>query len=218
MRMSLYVPGTSPLHRAGARWKLAALLLCGVAVFLTTSVAVLGPAAAVALALLLSVRAPREQLVRQLRGPLLVLAAVVAVAALTESVHAALVVGLRLVVLLLSALSVTLTTRTSELQDVLELVLRPLDRAGLVNASAVALAVSLALRFIPEVFRQFQEIREAQAARGLRGSPLALLVPLVIRVLRSAEDIAAAIDARCYPPARTGDLDRHERLSGKAPG
>ncbi|MYU56182.1 energy-coupling factor transporter transmembrane protein EcfT [Streptomyces sp. SID7805] len=218
MRMSLYVPGTSPLHRVPAGWKLAVLLLCGVAVFLTRSVTLLGPAAGLALVLLLTVRAPREQLARQLRGPLWVLAAVVAVAALSESGHAALVVGLRLVILLLTALSVTLTTRTSELQGVLEVMLRPLDRAGLVNAPAVALAVSLALRFIPEVFQQFQEIREAQAARGLRGSPLALVVPLVIRVLRSAEDIAAAIDARCYPPARSRHPDRDDRLSGKAPG
>ncbi|MFE7607295.1 energy-coupling factor transporter transmembrane component T family protein [Streptomyces celluloflavus] len=216
--MSLYVPGTSPLHRVPAGWKLAVLLLCGVAVFLTRSVTLLGPAAGLALVLLLTVRAPREQLARQLRGPLWILAAVVAVAALTESGHAALVVGLRLVILLLTALSVTLTTRTSELQGVLEVMLRPLDRAGLVNAPAVALAVSLALRFIPEVFQQFQEIREAQAARGLRGSPLALVVPLVIRVLRSAEDIAAAIDARCYPPARSWHPDRDDRLSGKAPG
>ncbi|MEU5210092.1 energy-coupling factor transporter transmembrane protein EcfT [Streptomyces sp. NPDC020742] len=218
MRMSLYVPGSSPLHRVPAGWKLAALLVCGVGVFLTTSAAVLGPAAVLALALLLSVRAPREQWVRQLGGPVWVLAAVVAVAALTESVHAALVVGLRLVVLLLTALSVTLTTRTSELQGVLERVLRPLDRAGLVNAPAVALAVSLALRFVPEVFRQFQDIREAQAARGLQGSPLALVVPLVVRVLRSAEDIAAAIDARCYPPARSGRPDHDARPGGKALG
>ncbi|MEU9118818.1 energy-coupling factor transporter transmembrane protein EcfT [Streptomyces sp. NPDC048506] len=221
MRASLYVPGASPLHRAPAGWKLAGLLLCGVAVFLTASVSALGPAAALALVLLLSVRAPGEQLIGQLRGPLCLLAVVVAVAALTQSVHTALVVGLRLVVLLLSALSVTLTTRTSELQGVLEAVLRPLDRAGLVNAPAVALAVSLALRFVPEVFRQFQDIREAQAARGLRGNPVALIVPLVIRVLKSAEDIAAAIDARCYPPARADSparKERLERLSGKAPG
>ncbi|OON82908.1 energy-coupling factor transporter transmembrane component T family protein [Streptomyces tsukubensis] len=224
MRMSLYVPGHSPLHRIAARWKLGALVLCGVGVFLTTSVLVLGPAAALAVVLLVSVRAPVEQLSRQLKGPLVILAVVVAVAALTQSVHSSLVVGLRLVVLLLASLSVTLTTRTSELQGVLEVVLRPLERVGLVNASAIALAVSLALRFIPEVFQQFQDIREAQAARGLRGSPLALVVPLVVRSLKSAEDIAAAIDARCYPPTRSGragdsdgggPTDRH---SGKVPG
>ncbi|MGH4030297.1 energy-coupling factor transporter transmembrane component T family protein [Actinomycetota bacterium Odt1-20B] len=218
MRSTLYVPGTSPLHRTPASWKLGALLVVGVGVFLTRSVAVLAPCAVVACALLLSLRAPRGEVVRQLKGPVVVLVIVLAAAALMESVHTAVVVGLRLVTLLLCALAVTLSTRTENLLDVVERVLRPLERTGLVNAAAVALAVSLALRFIPEVFHQFQDIREAQAARGLRSSPVAVVVPLVIRVLRSADDIAAAIDARCYPPpsTRAAHRDRRGGPRGKA--
>ncbi|CPR10533.1 cobalt transport protein [Bordetella pertussis] len=53
-----------------------------------------------------------------------------------------------------------------------------------------------ALRFIPEIWRNYQEIREAQAARGLGAHPLALLVPLVVRTLKRAEEVAQAIDAR----------------------
>ncbi|MFQ6691147.1 energy-coupling factor transporter transmembrane protein EcfT, partial [Bordetella pertussis] len=69
---------------------------------------------------------------------------------------------------------------------------------GLLNAAqvALALALALALRFIPEIWRNYQEIREAQAARGLGAHPLALLVPLVVRTLKRAEEVAQAIDAR----------------------
>ncbi|CFN71313.1 cobalt transport protein [Bordetella pertussis] len=52
------------------------------------------------------------------------------------------------------------------------------------------------MRFIPEIWRNYQEIREAQAARGLGAHPLALLVPLVVRTLKRAEEVAQAIDAR----------------------
>jgi biotin transport system permease protein len=200
MRLSLYVPGDTFLYRMPAQVKLLVLVLSGIAVFFVTTPLVLGPTAVGAAALLLSVRAPREQVVRQLLGPLIMLAVVVAAAALLQSVSTAATVGLRLVTLLLLAMSVTFTTQTSAMLDVVERILRPLDRTRLVNSSSVALAVSLALRFIPEVFHRFQQIQEAQAARGLLGNPIALVVPLVIRVLRSAEDIAAAIDARCYPP------------------
>lgn len=200
MRLSLYSPGDTFLHRIPAQVKLLVLLLTGIGIFLVTSPIVLGPTAVLALALLRSARVPREQVLRQLLGPLIILVIVVAVAALLQSVSTAVTVGLRLVTLLLLAFSITFTTQTSAMLDVVERVLRPLDRTRLVNSAAIALAVSLALRFIPEVFDRFQQIQEAQAARGLHGNPIALVVPLVIRVLRSAEDIAAAIDARCFPP------------------
>jgi biotin transport system permease protein len=204
MRLSLYVPGDTLLHRTPAGAKLLVLLVAGVGVFLTNSPLALGPAAAIALGLLVSVRAPRDQLVRQLLGPLIVLAVVVLAAALLQSVPAAIAVGLRLITLLLLAMSVTFTTRTSDMLDVIERVLRPLDRTRLVNSAAIALAVSLALRFIPEIFHRFRQIQEAQAARGLHANPIALVVPLVVRALRSADDIAAAIDARSFPPPAPG--------------
>ncbi|AEW98623.1 energy-coupling factor transporter transmembrane component T family protein [Streptantibioticus cattleyicolor] len=201
--LTLYVPGDTPLHRVPAGWKVAALPLTGVALFLVDAPVVLAPCAAVAALALGSVRAPRQRLARHLAGPLVVLVLVVAAALVFQSAATAATVGLRLLALLLAALTVTFTTRTADMLDVLDRVLRPLERTRLVNAAAVSLAVSLALRFIPEAFHRYREIREAQAARGLSGSPLALLVPLVVRVLKAADEIAAAVDARCFPPSRT---------------
>lgn len=94
------------------------------------------------------------------------------------------------------ALAVTLTTRTADLIAVCEWALLPLQRLGLLDAGKVALALALALRFVPEIWRNFHEIREAQAARGLGANPLALIVPLIVLTLKRAQEVSEAIDAR----------------------
>ncbi|WP_129559385.1 energy-coupling factor transporter transmembrane component T, partial [Bordetella pertussis] len=109
--------------------------------------------------------------------------------------------GLALIVLavgLFTGLMQGWPTPVPALIDACERALRPAERLGLLNAAqvALALALALALRFIPEIWRNYQEIREAQAARGLGAHPLALLVPLVVRTLKRAEEVAQAIDAR----------------------
>jgi biotin transport system permease protein len=110
-------------------------------------------------------------------------------------------VVLRFAVLLLLALLVTFTTRISEMIEVLERAFRPLAVFG-VNPEKLSLMLSLALRFIPLLFEKFQEIREAQRARGLDRNILALLMPLLIKTLRMAGDLTDAIDARGYDPDR----------------
>ncbi|HEY0524970.1 MAG TPA: energy-coupling factor transporter transmembrane protein EcfT [Stellaceae bacterium] len=198
--LSLYLPGDTLLHRQPAGRKLALLIAAGIGLFLVASPAVLAMAALAAASLLLSVRPPLEQIRRQLLGPFLVLAAIFIAAALLDGLRPAFAVLFRLAALILLASAVTLSTRTSEMLEACETALRPLERIGLLNAARVSLAVSLVLRFVPEIFRHYHEIREAQAARGLHGNPVALVVPLLVRTLRAADDVAAAIDARCYPP------------------
>jgi len=74
--------------------------------------------------------------------------------------------------------------------------LQPLERLGLVNTERVALAFGLTLRLIPELSVQWHEIREAQAVRGLSANPLTMGVPMLLRTIRRAHEIAEAIDAR----------------------
>mgnify|MGYP001225656956 FL=1 len=113
----------------------------------------------------------------------------------------ALAVVLRLGAIALIAHAVTVTTTTSELTEVLERLFAPAERLGLVDAARAALTVTLALRFVPLITQEAREIREAQAARGLEGSVVALAVPLLVRILVRAEELADAIDARGFPPA-----------------
>jgi biotin transport system permease protein len=135
---------------------------------------------------------------RQVRGLLWVLLAVALFTGWFQGALEALAVVLRVAAMVGLALAVTLSTRTSDLIAVCERTLRPLERTGLVDAEKVALALALALRFVPEIWRNFQEIREAQAARGLGANPVALIVPLIVLTLKRAQEVSEAIDARSF--------------------
>jgi biotin transport system permease protein len=103
---------------------------------------------------------------------------------------------LRLLTLVLAALLVSMTTPLTQMMQVVVWLLVPFQRLGWVDADRVALSVGLTLRFIPELGVQWQEIREAQLARGMTPSPLTMGVPMLLRTLRRADEIAEAIDAR----------------------
>lgn len=109
----------------------------------------------------------------------------------------ALVGVLRLAVLLGLATLVSLTTRASDLVDTLERALRPLARFG-VRPARLGLLFSLTLRFVPLLATWLGEVREAQRVRGLEHHPLALLVPLLVKTLRTADTLAEALDARGF--------------------
>jgi biotin transport system permease protein len=108
----------------------------------------------------------------------------------------ALEVGLRICTLLLGALLVSMTTSIARMMEVLIWLLQPFQKLGWVNSERVALVFGLTLRLIPELSVQWQEIREAQAARGLSANPFTMGVPMLLRTLRRAQDIADALDAR----------------------
>lgn len=200
MNLSLYVPGGTWLHRASADLKLMLLLIFGVALFFADTIPVLAAATTAAVATILATGASIAVLRRQLTGIGIVLVIIVAANLWLFDWRQATIVGLRIASLVLFAFAVTLTTRSSAILETLERVLRPLERIGVADAQKVGLAVSLVLRFVPEVVKQYHDLREARAARGLRVGPLDLIVPLVVRTLRSADAIAEAIDARAYPP------------------
>jgi biotin transport system permease protein len=198
----LYLPGDSLIHRAPAGLKLMALALLGSVLFLISDLVLLGSAMAFAGAALAALRPPRDRLRTQLGGAVVLIAVVAALAAWSDGLHHGAVVAARFSALVLAALAVTLSTRASDMLEAIERALEPLDRRGLVDAARVSLAVSLVLRFVPAILGHYREIREAQAARGLQANLLALIVPLVVRTLKGADDVAAAIEARGFPPER----------------
>lgn len=200
MTGSLYIAGHSLLHRLGAGWKLGALCLFGLALFTTNHWIPLAVALTGSAGLLASTGISRRQARRQLTGPAFIVAFLMLATGLLVDPMQGLAVGLRLMALIAAGYAVTLTTQVSAMLDVIERLFAPLDRVGLVNSSQIALSVSLVFRFIPVLVDQARVIREAQAARGLERNIIALLVPLIVHALRSADDIACAIDARGYPP------------------
>ena len=98
--------------------------------------------------------------------------------------------------LLLAAIVVLSTTSITQVMAVVYQVLGPLHRIGWVDREQVALVLGLTLRFIPELGVQWRNIREAQVARGLSGRPFSMIVPMLMRTIQRASEIADAIDAR----------------------
>lgn len=119
--------------------------------------------------------------------------------------------ALRLIYLIIGSSLMTLTTTPNQLTDGLEKILKPLNRIK-VPVHEIAMMMSIALRFIPILLEETDKIMKAQMARGAdfesggllkrAKSLIPLLVPLFISAFRRANDLAMAMEARCY---RGGD-------------
>jgi biotin transport system permease protein len=187
----------TPVHRLRPGVKIAAVFLWATLVFVFASWIALMILACGVLALYLVARIPAALALAQIRPAFLILLAIFALHAIFDDwLFGAFVVGRFVVIIMLAAL-VTLTTRVSEMVAALEVGLDPARHIG-IDPSRVALAVAMAIRFIPVIATQAAAIREAQAARGLHRSFVAILVPLVIRSLRMADSVAEALDARGF--------------------
>lgn len=190
------MPGNTGLHRTPAGLKLAVLALSSSALMWVHSPLLL----LVALALVcLSARwagASLLQVWQQLRPLVWMLLVLGGLSVWSQGVMQALEMVLRLLTLVLAALVVSMTTPITQMMQVVVWLLVPFQRLGWVDADRVALGVGLTLRLIPELAVQWQDIREAQLARGLAPSPLTMGVPMLMRTLRRADEIAEAIDAR----------------------
>jgi len=114
---------------------------------------------------------------------------------------------LRLIYLILGSSLMTLTTTPTQLTSALERLLRPLNKIK-VPVHEIAMMMSIALRFIPILLEETDKIIKAQTARGADfesggllkrvKSMIPLLVPLFVSAFRRADDLAMAMEARCY--------------------
>jgi len=115
--------------------------------------------------------------------------------------------GLRLILLIMGTSMLTLTTSPILLTDGIESLLNPYKRIGL-PAHELAMMMTIALRFIPTLMEETEKIMKAQKARGAdfesgnifkrAKSLVPLLVPLFVSAFRRADDLAMAMEARCY--------------------
>ncbi|MGN0291711.1 MAG: energy-coupling factor transporter transmembrane component T family protein [Lachnospiraceae bacterium] len=128
-----------------------------------------------------------------------------------EGLYNAVMMTIRLIYLILGTSVMTLTTTPNQLTDGLEKALRPLNKIH-VPVHEIAMMMSIALRFIPILVEETDKIMRAQMARGAdfesggliqkAKNMIPLLVPLFISAFRRANDLAMAMEARCY---RGGD-------------
>ena len=124
-----------------------------------------------------------------------------------EGLTQAIFMGLRLIFLVLGTSMLTLTTSPMDLTDAIERLLKPLNKVGL-PVHELAMMMTIALRFIPTLLDETDKIMKAQMSRGAdfesknlvsRAKNLVpLLVPLFVSAFRRAEELAMAMEARCY--------------------
>ncbi|MGI6010243.1 MAG: energy-coupling factor transporter transmembrane component T family protein [Ruminococcus sp.] len=124
-----------------------------------------------------------------------------------EGVILAVRMGIRLIYLIIGSSLMTLTTTPNQLTDGLERLMKPLEKIK-VPVHDIAMMMSIALRFIPILLEETDKIMKAQIARGADfesgglmkkiKSMVPLLVPLFISAFRRANDLALAMEARCY--------------------
>ena len=141
-----------------------------------------------------------------------------------EGLYSAVFMGLRLVLLIVGSSLLTLTTKPIKLTDGIESLLNPLRVFG-VPAHELAMMMTIALRFIPTLLEETDKIMKAQMARGadfesggiLRRAKnlIPILVPLFISAFRIAQDLAMAMEARCYRGGE-GRTKLHALKFGKA--
>jgi len=208
--LSDYIAGDSWLHRLAPGGKILALMAAGTLLFILPSPAIIFPALVAVLALYRIAQISARVIVRQLRPLLWILLLLFVIQWWVADLVSAMLVIARLVTLLLLASLITLTTRMSEMLETLERGLGWL-RFLHINPAKVSLALSLTLRFIPVLANITAEVREAQKARGLDNSMLAVVIPVVVRTLKMADDIAAALEARAYDPRLAEQHGKGER-------
>ena len=217
-----YFPGDTLAHRLDPRTKLLATVLYIIAIFLAK-----GPIAygVLILTLIVSVRISKVGARALFRGlkPVLFIIAFTAVLNLfytpgtvaqfwifhvtREGVITAIAMMLRISLLIMGTFLLTYTTSPIRLTDGLEDLLGPLKKLG-VPVHELAMMMSIALRFIPTLIEETDKIMSAQRARGAdfesgnllqRAKALIpLLVPLFVSAFRRADELATAMECRCY--------------------
>ena len=124
-----------------------------------------------------------------------------------EGLRNAVLMSIRMVYLIMGSSVMTLTTTPNQLTDGLEKALKPLQKIN-VPVHEIAMMMSIALRFIPILIEETDKIMKAQMARGAdfetgglvkkAKNMVPLLVPLFVSAFRRANDLALAMEARCY--------------------
>jgi len=219
-----YYPAYSILHKLDPRVKLAGAFAHMTVSLLVNNFIGYGIIAVYVAALITLSKVPPRLLFRGLRAILFMLIFMVGInlflapgdtilfqfgfVRLTlEGVHFAAQMAMRLVLLIVGTSMLTLTTSPIKLTDGIEALLRPL-KVIKVPAHDIAMMMTIALRFIPTLADEMDKIMKAQKARGAdfdtgglvkrAKSLLPILVPLFVSAFKRADELATAMEARCY--------------------
>ena len=219
-----YYPSNSKIHQLDPRVKIVCTLLYLVSLFTFRSI--LGYLlATLFLAVIIKIsKVPCQFIVKGLK-PILVLLMITVLFNLfltpggdvllkagflkvtEKGLTSAVYMALRLIYLIMGSSLMTLTTTPNSLTDGMESLMRPLNKIN-VPVHEIAMMMSIALRFIPILLEETDKIMKAQIARGAdlesgnliqkAKALIPILVPLFVSAFRRANDLAMAMEARCY--------------------
>ncbi len=220
-----HFPGHSPLHLMDPRLKLVLTVAYIIILFVGSNFLGLSLAVIFLAALYLVAGIPLKMIAKSLKPivPIIALTTVLNVFMMTgagrplfqwgflriypEGVRYAVMIAVRIVCLIAGTSLLTYTTSPIVLTDAIERLLKPLARLHL-PVHELAMMMTIALRFIPTLIDETEKIMNAQKARGaqldsgtLRQRIRALvpvLIPLFISAFRRAEELATAMECRCY--------------------
>ena len=218
-----YYPEQSVIHRLDARTKILGTLLYIIELFLVNSFAGFG-LVILALGVLIGIsKVPVRFIFRGLKAVVFIILLTFVLNLFMfdgtvlwhwkfltityEGLYRSCFMALRLILLIIGTSMLTLTTKPMELTDGLEKLLKPFNRFGL-PSHEIALMMSIALRFIPTLLEETDKIMKAQQARGADfesgnliqrvKNMIPILIPLFVGSFRIAQDLALAMEARCY--------------------
>ena len=219
-----YYPGNSFIHRLDPRTKILSTLLLIVAVFLANTAIGYAALCAMVLFIILVSCLPFMLVLKSVKPLLFIIVLTLVLHAVMgqgehvlyqwkfikvteEGLQLGVQMAMRLILLLMISSILTFTTSPIVLTDGIEALLRPFRVIG-VPAHELAMMMTIALRFIPTLMEETDRIIKAQTARGADFSGgnllvraknmLPILVPLFISAFRRADDLAVAMEARCY--------------------
>ena len=218
-----YYPGDSWVHRLDARTKIIATLLYLIELFVVNNFYGFIITTVALFAVIAVSKVPLKFIFRGLSAVFLIIAFTFLLNLFMvdgrvlwhwkfltityEGVSRAFFMAIRLVLIIIGSSIMTLTTKPIELTDGLEKLLSPFSKIGL-PSHEIALMMTIALRFIPTLMEETDKIIKAQQARGAdfesgnlfqrAKSLIPILVPLFVSSFRIAQDLALAMEARCY--------------------
>lgn len=218
-----YFPGTSFLHQLDPRCKIIATLIVIVAIFLAGSLPAYGLITVFILLCFFISHLPLKLILKSLKPLWVIIILTMGIHVFTtsgtviwqwgilhitwEGIRQGALMTARLIYLIVFSSLLTYTTSPIVLTDGIEHLLNPFRRIG-VPAHELAMMMTIALRFIPTLLEETDRIMKTQTARGAnftsgsimqRGrNMIPLLVPLFVSAFRRADDLATAMEARCY--------------------
>lgn len=218
-----FFPGDSIIHRLDPRLKLYFIFLFIISIFFINSFLIFIPVTILLFSIIKIAKLPVLMVLKGLKGIFyVVLATVILNLVLTpgeilfriwfitvtvEGVKLSVFMSFRIMLLVIGTSLLTLTTSPIVLTDALEYVMKPFEKVKF-PAHSVAMMMTIALRFIPTILEEMDKITKAQTARGAdfetgslmnrAKSLIPLLVPLFVNALKRADELAVAMEARCY--------------------